>query len=162
MQNRIGQGIDVHQLKAGTSLLIGGVNIPYFKGSKGHSDGDVLYHAIVDALLGALALGDIGQHFPSDNERWKNVDSGKILEHTKSLIEKKGYTIINIDATVILQKPKLSPYILKMRENISNVMAISPDQVSVKATTTDNLGFTGSGEGIAATAITLLTEFIGS
>ena len=162
MNNRIGQGTDVHQLIAGTPLIIGGVSIPYSRGSKGHSDGDVLYHAIVDAILGALALGDIGQHFPSDNKRWKDAHSRKFLEHAQNLIQEKGFSAINIDATVILQKPSISSYVLEMRKNIACVLSISVDAVSVKATTTDHLGFTGSGEGIAATAIALLAKTDGN
>ena len=162
MKNRIGQGVDVHQLIAGTPLIIGGVSIPFPNGSKGHSDGDVLYHAIVDAILGALALGDLGQHFPSDNERWRNAASRKFLEHAKYLMQEKGYTAVNIDTTVILQEPELRSYISKISANIAHVLSISVDTVSVKATTTDHLGFTGSGEGIAAMAVVLLTEIDGN
>ena len=158
MKNRIGQGVDVHQLVAGPPLIIGGVSIPYSRGSKGHSDGDVLYHAIVDAILGALSLGDIGLHFPSDDERWKDVKSRKFLEQAQYLMKEKGFVAVNIDATIIIQEPRLSSYIEKMRENIASILSISIDSVSVKATTTDHLGFTGSGEGIAAMAIALLTE----
>ena len=158
MKNRIGQGVDVHQLVVGTPFIIGGVSIPFPNGSKGHSDGDVLYHAIVDAILGALALGDIGHYFPSDDERWRDVSSRKFLEHAKHLMQEKGYTAVNIDATVILQEPELRSYILEMRENIACVFSISIDAVSVKATTTDRLGFTGSGDGIVATAVALLTK----
>ena len=162
MKNRIGQGVDVHQLIAGTPLIIGGVSIPYSKGSKGHSDGDVLYHAIVDAILGALALGDIGQYYPSDNKSWEDTPSRKFLKHAQYLMQEKGYTAVNIDATVILQEPHLSSYISEMRKNISHVLSISLDAVSVKATTTDSLGFTGTGVGIAATAVALLTETDGN
>ena len=158
MKNRIGQGVDAHQLVAGSPLIIGGVSIPYYRGSKGHSDGDVLYHAIVDAILGALSLGDIGLHFPSDDERWKDVKSWKFLEQAQYLMKEKGFVAVNIDATIIIQEPRLSSYIEKMRENIASILSISIDSVSVKATTTDHLGFTGSGEGIAAMAIALLTE----
>ncbi len=158
LKNRIGQGVDVHQLVAGTPLIIGGVFIPFPSGSKGHSDGDVLYHAIVDAILGALALGDIGQHFPSDDEQLKNAPSQKFLEHAKHLMQEKGYTAVNIDTTVILQEPELRSYISEMRENIACVLSISVDAVSVKATTTDHLGVTGSGDGIAATAVALLIK----
>ena len=156
--NRIGQGVDIHQLVAGTPLIIGGVSIPFPNGSKGHSDGDVLYHAIVDAILGALALGDIGQYFPSDDERWRDAPSRKFLEHAKHLMQEKGYTTVNIDATVILQAPELRSYISEMRKNIARFLSISVDAVSVKATTTDHLGFTGSGDGITATAVALLTK----
>ena len=157
MKSKIGQGVDVHQLVTGTPLIIGGVSIPYSKGSKGYSDGDVLYHAIVDAILGALALGDIGQHFPSDDKQWKNSPSRIFLKHAKHLIQEKGYKVDNIDTTVIIQEPKLNSYISKMRKNIASVLSISIDAVSVKATTTDHLGFTGIGEGIIATAVVLLT-----
>ena len=162
MKLRIGQGVDVHQLLAGIPLIIGGVSIPYSKGSKGHSDGDVLYHAIVDAILGALALGDIGQYYPSDNKRWEDAPSRKFLKHTQYLMQEKGYAAVNIDATVILQEPHISSYISEMRKNISHVLSISLDAVSVKATTTDSLGFTGIGEGIAATAVALLAETDGN
>ena len=162
LKNRIGQGVDAHQLVAGTPLIIGGVSIPFSNGSKGHSDGDVLYHAIVDAILGALALGDIGQHFPSDDERWRNAASRKFLEHAKHLMQEKGYTAVNIDATVILQTPEIRSYISEMRENIAHFLSISVDTVSVKATTADRLGFIGSGDGIAATAVTLLTKKYGN
>ena len=158
MKNRIGQGVDVHQLLAGAPLIIGGVSIPYSKGSKGHSDGDVLYHAIVDAILGALSMGDIGLHFPSDDDRWKDVNSRKFLEQAQYLMKEKGFVAVNIDATIIIQEPRLSSSIEKMRENIASILSISIDSVSVKATTTDHLGFTGSGKGIAAMAIALLTE----
>ena len=158
MTNRIGQGIDAHKLEVGIPLIIGGVSIPYSMGSKGHSDGDVLYHAIVDAILGALSLGDIGLHFPSDDDRWKDVKSRKFLEQVQYLMKEKGFVAVNIDATIIIQEPRLSSYIEKMRENIASILSISIDSVSVKATTTDHLGFTGSGEGIAAMAVALLTE----
>lgn len=161
MKIRIGQGVDVHQLVVGTPLIIGGVSIPYSRGSKGYSDGDVLYHAIVDAILGALALGDIGQHFPSDDKQWKNSPSKKFLKHAQYLIQEKGYEVGNIDATVILQEPKLNTYILEMQKNIASVLSISVDAVSVKATTTDHLGFAGRGEGVITTAIALLKETSG-
>ena len=158
MNYKIGQGIDVHQLVAGPPLIIGGVSIPYSKGSKGHSDGDVLYHSIVDAILGALALGDIGQHFPSGDERWKDAPSQKFLEHAQYLMQEKGYATVNIDATVVLQEPQLLSYISAMRQNIARVLSIAVDSVSVKATTTDNLGLIGNGEGLAATTLVLLIE----
>ena len=162
MKLRIGQGVDVHQLLAGIPLIIGGVSIPYSKGSKGHSDGDVLYHAIVDAILGALALGDIGQHFPSDNVRWKDAESTIFLEHVSTLLAEKGFVIANIDATIILQNPKLTPHILKMRKNISEILSVDLDKISVKATTTDRMGFIGKCEGIAATAVILISDNIGN
>ncbi len=158
MKNRIGQGIDVHQLVSEIPLIIGGVHIPYSKGSKGHSDGDVLYHAIVDAILGALSLGDIGQHFPSSDKQWRNAPSRKFLEHVQYLMHEKKCSIVNIDATVILQGPMLNSYISEMRENIAQVLSVSVDTISVKATTTDHLGFTGTEEGIAAIAVALVTE----
>ena len=162
MKTRIGQGIDVHQLVVGTPLIIGGVSIPFPMGSKGHSDGDVLYHAIVDAILGALAQGDIGQHFPSDNERWKNVNSRIFMEHAQDLMQENGYTAVNIDATIILQTPHISSYISEMRKNIASILSISINVISIKATTTDFLGFTGIGEGIAATAVVLLSNSNGN
>ena len=158
MQYRIGNGIDSHRLEEGILLVIGGVSIPFPKGSKGHSDGDVLFHAIVDAILGSLSLGDIGKHFPSDNPRWKDTNSRLFLEHTYKLMNEKGYSLENIDATIILQKPVLSPHILLMRENISAVLSVDLEQISVKATTTDKLGFIGKGEGLAATASVLIKK----
>ena len=162
MKYKIGQGIDVHQLVAGPPLIIGGVSIPYSKGSKGHSDGDVLYHSIVDAILGALALGDIGQHFPSGDERWKDAPSQKFLEHAQYLMQEKGYATVNIDATVVLQEPQLLSYISAMRQNIARVLSIAVDSVSVKATTTDHMGLTGTGAALAATALVLLIETNGN
>ena len=162
MKYRIGQGIDVHQLVSGSPLIIGGVSIPYSKGSKGHSDGDVLYHSIVDAILGALALGDIGQHFPSGDERWKDAPSQKFLEHAQYLMQEKGYATVNIDATVVLQEPQLLSYISAMRQNIARVLSIPVDSVSVKATTSDHMGLTGTGAALAATALVLLIETNGN
>ena len=158
MNYRIGQGFDAHQLVEGHPLIIAGVDIPYTKGSKGHSDGDVLYHAIVDALLGALALGDIGQHFPSSDKKWKNAQSSLFVEHAVKLLQSKGHCIANIDATIILQKPYLVKYILDMKSNISTLLSIVTNNVSIKATTTDYLGFIGRSDGIAASAIVLLKE----
>ena len=158
MPTRIGNGFDVHQLEAGTPLIIGGASIPFHQGSRGHSDGDVLYHAIVDALLGSLALGDIGMHFPSDNARWKDADSRKFLENAFSLIKEKGYSVNNVDSVIILQKPALAPHILEMRKNIAQILSTDLAQISVKATTTDNLGYIGEGEGIAATAVVLISN----
>ena len=162
MQNRIGFGIDVHQLEAETPLIIGGVSISHSKGSKGHSDGDVLIHAIVDAILGAMALGDIGQHFPSDDVRWKDADSKIFLNHASTLLMEERYRVENIDATIILQNPKLSPYILQMRKNIAEILTIELNKISIKTTTTDHLGFIGKGEGIAASAVILITYNIGN
>ena len=158
MPTRIGNGFDVHQLEAGTPLIVGGVSIPFHQGSRGHSDGDVLYHAIVDALLGSLALGDIGMHFPSDDVRWRDADSRKFLEHAFSLIKKIGYSVNNVDSVIILQKPSLAPHILGMRKNIAQILSTDLAQISVKATTTDNLGYIGKGEGIAATAAVLISN----
>ena len=158
MQYRIGNGIDIHQLEEGIPLIIGGVPIPFQKGSKGHSDGDVLFHAIVDAILGSLSLGDIGKYFPSDNSKWKNADSRVFLEHVIKLINEKGYSVENIDATIILQEPIINPHILQMREKIASILSADLDQISVKATSTDKLGFIGKGEGLAATASVLIKK----
>lgn len=153
---RIGQGFDVHQLVEGRRCVIGGVEIPHQKGLDGHSDADVLLHAICDALLGAAALGDIGKHFPNTDERYKDIDSRQLLTHVAKLLEAKHYSIVNIDATVIAEAPKLAPYIDQMRANIAADCQILLDTVNVKATTTEKLGFTGRGEGIAAEAICLI------
>ncbi|PRR80826.1 2-C-methyl-D-erythritol 2,4-cyclodiphosphate synthase [Clostridium liquoris] len=153
---RIGTGYDVHRLVEGKNLIIGGVHIPYGKGLLGHSDADVLLHAIMDSLLGAAALGDIGKHFPDSDVKYKNINSMKLLEEVKNLIGHNGYKIINVDATIIAQNPKVSPYIEKMRENIAGVLDISIDMINVKATTEEGLGFTGKGEGIAAQGICLI------
>lgn len=153
---RIGHGYDVHRLVENRKLVLGGVEIPYEKGLLGHSDADVLLHAISDAILGAAALGDIGKHFPPDDAAYLNADSLELLKKVSCLICEKGYSVVNIDATVIAQKPKLLSYIEQMRKNISLALDIPFDAVSVKATTEEKLGFTGSGEGIAAHAVTLL------
>tara|TARA_B100000315_G_scaffold18260_1_gene16323 strand:+ start:233 stop:709 length:477 start_codon:yes stop_codon:yes gene_type:complete len=158
MQYRIGNGIDIHQLEEGIPLIIGGISIPFKNGSKGHSDGDVLFHAIVDAILGSLSLGDIGKYFPSDNSNWKNADSRIFLEHAFKLINEQGYSVENIDATIILQEPIINSHILYIRENIASILSADLDQISVKATTTDKLGFIGKGEGIAATASVLIKK----
>ena len=162
MSFRIGQGVDTHQLVDGHTLIIGGVTVPFEKGSKGHSDGDVLLHAIVDALLGAISMGDIGQHFPSDDIQWKGVESTIFLEHASTLLAEKGFWIENIDTTIILQNPKLTPHILQMRKNISEILSVDLDKISVKATTTDRMGFIGRAEGLAATAIILISNNIGN
>lgn len=153
---RIGQGFDVHQLVKGRRCVIGGVDIPHEKGLDGHSDADVLLHAICDALLGAAALGDIGKHFPNTDERYKGIDSRQLLTHVAKLLQAKHYSIVNIDATVIAEAPKLAPYIEEMRANIAADCQILLDTVNVKATTTEKLGFTGRGEGIAAEAVCLI------
>ncbi len=155
---RIGQGYDVHRLTEDRKLILGGVEIPYEKGLLGHSDADVLLHAVMDALLGAAALGDIGKHFPDTDERYKGADSMELLAHVGQLLAEKAYFIENIDATIIAQRPKMAPHIPKMKENIARVLNIEPGQVNVKATTEEGLGFTGSGEGISASAICLLSE----
>ncbi len=155
---RIGMGYDVHKLVEGRNLILGGVPVPYEKGLLGHSDADVLLHAICDALLGAAALGDIGKHFPDTDPAFHNADSMKLLEEVVHLITEKGYEVGNVDATVIAQRPKLASYIPQMKENISKVLNVNPDQVNVKATTEEKLGFTGEGLGISANAVCLLVE----
>ena len=155
---RIGQGYDVHRLVEGRRLIIGGVDIPYEKGLLGHSDADVLLHAVMDALLGAAALGDIGQHFPDSDEKYKGISSTALLKEVGKILQENGYMIENIDATVIAQRPKLLPYRPQMAENIAAALGIEKEQVSVKATTEEGLGFTGTGEGISAQAIALLSS----
>lgn len=153
---RIGMGYDVHRLTEDRDLILGGVKIPYEKGLLGHSDADVLIHAIMDALLGAAALGDIGIHFPDTDPAYKGISSVKLLRHVGKLLEDKLYVIGNIDATIIAQRPKMAPHIPKMRENIAEALHIEVDQINIKATTEEGLGFTGSGEGISAQAIVCL------
>lgn len=155
---RIGSGYDVHRLVDNRDLTIGGVTIPYEKGLLGHSDADVLIHAIMDALLGAAALGDIGKHFPDNNEEFKGISSLRLLKRVFHLLENKGYCIINIDATIIAQNPKMSPYIPNMILKIIDVLHLEKDQVNIKATTEEGLGFTGTGEGIASSAVCLLEK----
>ena len=155
---RIGQSIDIHQLVEGRDLYIGGVKIDHDKGLLGHSDADVLLHAIIESIIGALGLGDIGKHFPDTDEKYKGISSLKLLEHVGKLIEQEGYVIENIDATVIAQKPKLRPYIEEMEENIAKTLHIEKEQINVKATTEERLGFTGREEGIAAQAICSLNS----
>lgn len=155
---RIGHGYDVHKTVEGRPLIIGGVNIPYEKGLLGHSDADVLLHAICDALLGAAALGDIGKHFPDNDDSFKNIDSRILLRKTAELLKENGYKIGNIDATVIAQKPKMAPFIQKMRENIAADCGIDTDCVNVKATTEEGLGFTGELLGISAHAVCLIEK----
>lgn len=154
---RVGMGYDVHKLVSDRPLILGGVTVPYEKGLLGHSDADVLVHAIMDALLGAAALGDIGRHFPDTDGAYRGISSMELLKKVKELIEEKCYIIGNIDATVIAQRPKLAPFIPQMTENIATVLKIKKDQVNIKATTEEGLGFTGTGEGISAQAICLLT-----
>lgn len=153
---RVGMGYDVHKLTEDRKLILGGVEIPYDKGLLGHSDADVLLHAIMDALLGAAALGDIGRHFPDTDPEYKGASSMKLLEHVGKLVEDKLYVIGNIDATIIAQRPKMASHIEAMRENVASVLHIDIDQVNIKATTEEGLGFTGSGEGISAQAIASL------
>lgn len=154
---RIGMGYDVHRLVEGRKLILGGVDIPYEKGLLGHSDADVLLHAIMDALLGAAALGDIGKHFPDTDEKYRGISSMKLLIEVGKLLEQNCFLIENIDATIIAQAPKMRPHIDTMRENIAKALGIDISQVGVKATTEEGLGFTGSGEGISAQAICMLT-----
>lgn len=153
---RIGHGYDVHRLVEGRKLILGGVDIPYYKGLLGHSDADVLLHAVCDALLGAAALGDIGKHFPDTSPEYKGINSRKLLKKVVELIKEKGFSVGNIDCTVIAQKPKLKDYIQDMRINIANDCDIDVDCVNVKATTEENLGFTGDGSGISAHAVCIL------
>ncbi|MDR1774578.1 MAG: 2-C-methyl-D-erythritol 2,4-cyclodiphosphate synthase [Clostridioides sp.] len=155
---RIGTGYDVHRLVEGRKLIIGGVDIPHVKGLLGHSDADVLTHAIMDAILGALALGDIGKHFPDTDENFSGADSIQLLSHVNNLISKKGYKIANIDSTIIAQRPKISPYIESMRKIIAKTLDTDIENISVKATTEEKLGFTGNEEGISAQSVCLLVK----
>lgn len=155
---RIGQGFDVHQLVEGRPLIIGGVHIPHEKGLLGHSDADVLLHAVADACLGAIGAGDIGRHFPDDDPRYKDADSTELLAHVWTLVRKEGYALVNADCTIIAQKPKMAPYIEEMKTVIARLLEAERTQVNVKATTTEKLGFTGRGEGIAAQAVVLLKK----
>ncbi len=155
---RIGQGFDVHALVEGRRLIIGGVDIPFSKGLLGHSDADVLLHAITDALIGAAALGDIGQHFPDSDDRYAGADSRVLLRETWKIVRDHGYQIVNVDATVIAQAPRLSPFVAQMRNNIAADLSLLVDEVNIKAKTTERLGFTGRGEGIAAEAVCLIRK----
>ena len=155
---RIGHGYDVHRLVEGRKLILGGVSIPWDKGLLGHSDADVLLHALMDALLGAAALGDIGMHFPDTDEQYRGADSMALLRQVCRILSERGYTVGNVDCTVLAQRPKLAPYIRQMRENIAAALSVSVDRVSVKATTEEGLGFTGEGLGIAAHAVALIHE----
>ncbi len=158
MAYRIGSGVDFHQLQEGYQLWIGGVLIPHSKGSVGHSDGDVLLHAICDALLGALALGDIGVHFPDTDDTYKGIDSKILLQKTVALVRAKGYGIVNIDSTLCLQAPKIKPYVVQMQEVIAAITGLPVDAVSIKATTTEKMGFVGREEGLVAYATILLQK----
>lgn len=155
---RIGNGYDVHKLVEGRTLILGGVEIPHTKGVLGHSDGDVLIHAIMDAMLGALALGDIGQHFPDTDMKYENIDSTILLTRVKELIAEKGYRVINLDSIIVLQKPKVKPYIEAMRKRVAEILEIDIEQVSVKATTEEKLGFTGDESGVKSYCVVLLEK----
>src|SRR5579871_6064121 len=156
MTFRVGSGYDVHALTPGLPLILGGITIPYASGLAGHSDGDAAMHAVVDALLGAAALGDIGQHFPSSDDRWRNQPSRVFLDYTRHLLAQHGWRMNNIDATIVAERPRLSPYISAMRTRLAEHLHLTVEQVSIKATTTDGLGFTGRGEGIACYAVALI------
>ena len=155
---RIGHGYDVHRLVEGRRLILGGVDVPWERGLLGHSDADVLTHAVMDALLGAAGLGDIGQHFPDTDPAYAGADSLKLLAHVVALLRERGFTVGNVDATVLAQRPKLAPHIPQMRDNLARTMEVGPEQVNVKATTEEGLGFTGSGEGMAAHAVALIEK----
>ena len=155
---RIGHGYDVHRLTAGRALILGGVDIPYEKGLLGHSDADVLTHAVMDALLGAAALGDIGELFPDSAAEFAGISSLELLRRVRTKLTERGFSVVNIDATVLAQAPKFAPYRAQMRSGIADALALDPDRVSIKATTEEGLGFTGSGEGIAAHAVALLEK----
>ena len=155
---RVGMGYDVHRLTEERKLILGGVEIPWEKGLLGHSDADVLVHAVMDALLGAAALGDIGKHFPDTDPAYKGISSILLLRHVTELLKKNGYAIGNVDATIIAQKPKMAPHIPQMRKNLAQAMGVEEDRINIKATTEEGLGFTGRGEGIASQAICLLEE----
>ncbi len=156
MAFRIGSGVDFHQLVEGRDLVLGGVKVPHTKGALGHSDADVLLHAICDALLGALALGDIGTHFPDTDEKFKDIDSKKLLQQTAALITRKGYSVVNIDSTLCLQEPKVKSYVPQMQQTIATILGLTEKDVSIKATTTEKLGFVGREEGVIAYATVLL------
>lgn len=153
---RIGQGFDVHQLAENRRLIIGGIEIPFEKGLLGHSDADVLLHTVTDACLGAIGEGDIGRHFPDTDATFKDADSSKLLEHVWGLVKDRGYELVNADCTIIAQRPKMAPYITPIKEKIAVLLETSPENINVKATTTERLGFTGREEGIAAQAVVLL------
>ncbi len=158
MSYRIGQGVDFHQLVEGRDLWLGGVKVPHVKGALGHSDADVLLHAICDAMLGALALGDIGTHFPDTSSEFKNIDSKILLKRSLELISAKGYKVVNVDATLCLEKPKIKPYVDEMRKVIAGILAFDVSDISIKATTTETMGFVGREEGVMAYASALLQK----
>lgn len=156
MAMRIGLGVDYHQLEEGRKLMIGGVHIPFHKGGKGHSDADVLIHAICDAMLGALSLGDIGVHFPDTDQQYKDIDSKILLKKSRELVEKQGYGIVNIDSTLCLEEPKIKPFVQDMKDTMSAILGIGVNDISIKATTTEQMGFVGRKEGLVAHAVVLL------
>ncbi|MBS1510538.1 MAG: 2-C-methyl-D-erythritol 2,4-cyclodiphosphate synthase [Bacteroidetes bacterium] len=158
MSYRIGSGIDFHQLVEGRDLWLGGIQIPHHKGALGHSDADVLLHAICDAMLGALSLGDIGAHFPDTDATYKNIDSKLLLAQCLKLVKEKGYKVVNVDSTLCLEKPKIKPYVSQMQQTIAAILEITPDDISVKATTTEKMGFAGREEGLMANATILLVK----
>ena len=155
---RIGHGYDVHRLVSGRKLILGGVTVPYEKGLDGHSDADVLTHAVMDALLGACGLGDIGRHFPDSDERYRGISSLLLLDHVAALLRQQGYSVVNVDVTLIAQAPKVGPYRQQMADNLATHIGISSEQINVKATTEEHLGFTGSGEGMACHAVALVEK----
>ena len=155
---RVGHGYDVHRLAEGRKLILGGVDIPWERGLLGHSDADVLTHAVMDALLGAAGLGDIGRHFPDTDPAYAGADSLKLLEHVVKLLGERGFSVGNVDATVLAQRPKLAPHIPQMRDNLARTMGVDPSRINIKATTEEGLGFTGSSEGMAAHAVALIEE----
>lgn len=155
---RVGHGYDVHRLVSGRKLILGGVEIPFEKGLDGHSDADVLTHAVMDALLGACGLGDIGRHFPDTDERYRGISSLLLLDHVATLLRQQGYGVVNVDVTLLAQAPKVGPYRQQMVENLASHLGITPEQINVKATTEEHLGFTGSGEGMACHAVALVEK----
>lgn len=155
---RIGQSTDIHRLVTGRDLILGGVKIPYEKGLLGHSDADVLLHAIIEALIGAMGLGDIGKHFPDTDDKYKGISSMKLLEHTKKLLDENGYEVINVDSLILIQEPKMKDYIPEMRKNIARVLMCNENQINVKATTGEKLGYVGNKEGAVAQAVVLIDE----
>ena len=158
MEQRIGQGLDVHAFGDGDHVMLGGVRVPHHRGLAAHSDGDVALHALCDALLGALALGDIGQHFPPGDEQWRDADSSLLLAAVRDMLDSRGWRTVNLDVTIACEQPRIAPHVTAMRESIAAVLRIPLEAVSVKATTTEKLGFCGRGEGIAALAVVLLTR----
>ena len=155
---RVGHGYDVHKLVEGRRLILGGVDVPFERGLLGHSDADVLVHAIMDALLGGAALGDIGRHFPDSSDEFRGISSLELLARVRDLIEKEGFSVVNIDATIILQKPKIAHFVAEMKTNISKILDIDEGRVNIKATTEEHLGFTGRGEGVSAHAVAMLSK----